>query len=178
MKKTLSGLWQVKPEGNGKSGKQCWWVSKIILVCCAYYFSEPLCLTITLLSEAKAMTLMIPAVFDGFMPARRMSNFISCTKYGINKLQVKLYDFEWMRPCLHLIFRYVFVDFVDHKWKILNCTRLFSNISLKNQKKSLHNPPPPIYLGMCLPRLLVIQSNKMHLNTMRYKQGLSEWVSE
>lgn len=43
------------------------------------------------------MTLMIPAVFDSFMSARRMSIFISCTKNGINKLQVKLYDFmsEW-----------------------------------------------------------------------------------
>lgn len=33
---------------------------KIILVCCAYYFSEALRLTITLLSEADTMTLMIP----------------------------------------------------------------------------------------------------------------------
>jgi len=45
---------------------------KIILVCCAYYFSEALHLSTNLLSEADTLTRMIPVVFEGFMPPRRI----------------------------------------------------------------------------------------------------------
>lgn len=87
--KTLSGLWQVEPEGNSKAGKQCWWVSEIILVSCTFYFSKALRLNIALFSEAEAITLKIPSVFDALMsPIVGELGFI-IFKICFNKFQVK-----------------------------------------------------------------------------------------